>query len=103
MGEIKIGDKWFKAKSWHEEDGSYSVIWETWRAVRVTPKGAWFERVEFQRAQKFALAESCRWIRPTREAALKSLIARKVRQIEICAGQIDEAQAAIEIARELLK
>lgn len=100
---ITTGDKWYRANSWTNEDQSYAIVWETWRAVRVTPKGAWFERVEFQRTQKFALADNCRWIRPTREAALESLITRKGRQIEICRQQIDEAQAAIDIAREILK
>lgn len=75
---------------------------ERYRILRRTPKGVWIEMSGFPFTDKFVLLYGRkRFAYPTKEEALTSFIARKRRQIGICKYQLEVAERAMEIAKDI--
>lgn len=109
MSEAKLGDTWYRAEGAWIDDGSESyagveIDMQEWRIVRTTPCGAWFERVNYwHRKPKFGLTNgTARWISQTKEEALKGLIARKNRQLQIISHKQMVASDTLKIAHAML-
>ena len=79
--------------------------WEEWVVQRLTPKGAWLVSTSryASRKPRFALASGCRWASPTKKGALRQLIHRKVRHLQILAAQQAEATEVRQLAFDALE
>lgn len=115
----QVGDTWYRYlekfySGWdgfHEE--AYSIgpklEVETFEVLKVTPKGVWIARSWSSGGiscdKRFVLlAANKRHAQPSKEEALKSMIARKERQLRILNTQLSNAQKAMALARvELAK
>ena len=104
----QIGDIWYRVDGQWIDNGyetyqGVELVWQEWRAVKLTRSGAWFQCVgESWRKQRFALASGARWLSRTKDGALKSLIARKRRHIDIVENQAVVARDTLELARAAL-
>lgn len=99
----KLGEIWHRVEGGYiDGSGMYvrmELYWTQWRAVKVTPCGAWFQCVDWPcEKQRFALAHGARWLRRTKADALSGLIARKRRQLSILKHQLNAAQATLDLA-----
>jgi hypothetical protein len=69
--------------------------------VKKTPKGAWVTEQPYGGKPRFILDQGTkRFAYPDLDQALKSLIARKRRQISILTYQLEDAKHALELAQE---
>jgi hypothetical protein len=99
-----VGDVWHRVDGQWIDDGSETYVgmelaWTTWRVVKLTRCGAWFQCVEYHwRKQRFALLHGARWISPTREHALQRLVMRKRRHLSILENQSTEARETLALA-----
>ena len=107
-----IGDKWWRAEERYIDDGSETYCGVTigfveYEAVKLTPCGAWLRCITWphltRKKLKFALQSGSRAVRRTKVEALEGLIARKRRQIQIVAHQMDVARDAQIEAQAVLK
>jgi len=104
----EIGDIWHRVEGAHIDDGSEQYVgmelcWLQWRAVKITPSGAWFQCVEQPwRKKRFALNDGSRWVSRTKTDALTGLIARKKRHITIVEHQAETAREVLALARAAL-
>lgn len=104
----KVGDIWHRVDGDYLGDETYdgmALAWTTWRCTKTTPRGAWFQCVEWPyKKLKFALTCGARSIHRTKVDALTSLVARKKRHLSILASQTTAAQETLDLARvELAK
>lgn len=102
----QVGDIWHRVDGSHIGDEVYQGMdldWTSWRCVRTTPQGAWFECVEWShRPERFALTSGAKAICRTQTEALERLIARKKRHLLILNSETVAAQDTLEVAREAL-
>lgn len=73
---------------------------EEYNIIKKTPKGVW---IEYKYYKKFVLLETNmkKFAHPTKEAAIKSFIRRKCRQLEIISAQEKRAKDAISLGRNM--
>lgn len=102
--QVQVGDIWFRVDGDWIDDGSETyqgmkLDWQQWRAVKVTPCGAWFECVQWpRRKHRFALSSGARWASRSKSGAIRGLIARKRRHIAILNQQLECAQETLQLA-----
>lgn len=122
----KVGDLWYRAKDayysgWDSHSETSYLIGPnieliTYQVDKVTPKGVWLRRcfgtgtvqpmgglIQSSDRKFVLLMANKRLAQPSKEEALKSLIARKARQIYILDGQATRARKASMLAQEQLQ
>jgi hypothetical protein len=95
----KIGDVWFFASSYWGFGDSIQIEITEFHCVKPTAKGAWFENDQYGIVRKFVLTNGSRRICRTKQEALRSLIRRKQRQIEIVGRTVELARRTIELIK----
>lgn len=104
----QLGDIWHRVEGSHIDDGSETyqgmeLCWLQWRAVKLTPSGAWFQCIEHHwKKPRFALNDGARWVSRTKADALAGLIARKKRHIAIVEFQAETAREVLALAMAAL-
>lgn len=102
-----LNDLWHRVDGSWIDDGSESyagmeLSWTTWRCVRLTRCGAWFQRCEWPHNAKprFVLTLGARNLHRTKREALEALIRRKRRHLAILEGQKTAAEDTLQAARD---
>ena len=104
----KVNDILHRVEGQYIDDGSETyqgmeLEWQQWKAVKVTPRGAWLQSVEWPyKKMRFALIPGARWVSSTKAEALAGLIARKGRQLEIIRQQTITATETLSLAKSAL-
>lgn len=104
----RVNDILHRVEGQYIDDGSEAyqgmeLAWEQWKAVKVTPRGAWLQSVEWPHKKlRFALIPGARWVSNTKAEALSGLIARKRRQLEIIRQQTITAAETLDLAESAL-
>lgn len=91
---------WHRYDAWRHRDG-VELRHKQFAVLGHTPNGVWLERAYDKPCWVKATARK-RFAYPTEEEAIRSLIARKERQIAICKHQIDTADRVIFQAKQRL-
>jgi len=87
---------------WHPGGSSMEVELVAYSIIRRTPKGCWVHIPYSVNEKRFVLTDARKkFAYETQEAALKSFIFRKNKQIEILTRQLRNAQRAREIAVDI--
>lgn len=103
--KFSVGDIRHRVEGACIDDGSERFVgmelsWTTWRAVKVTPQGAWLKCIEWSyKKQRFALASGARWCHASKDGALDQLIARKRRHLAILESQKTMADETLNLAK----
>jgi hypothetical protein len=86
----------FDTHSYNEHSGQFYA--DTYQVVRFTPAGCW---LNVYGEEKFVLSKARKkFAHPTKELALESFIARKVRQIDLLELQLGRVKVALIAARK---
>jgi len=105
-----VNDLWHRVDGTWIDDGSEAYAgmeldWTTWRCIKTTPRGAWFQRCEWPQNAKprFVLTRGARNLHRTKREALEALIHRKRRHLAILDGQKMAAEDTLLTAQSALK
>lgn len=95
---------YYRMDHWYDGYGSVTLMFDQFRVLKTTLKGVWISTpYQNKKGKKFILNDARkRYAYPTKELALNSMIIRKSRYISIMRSKIEETEAVLNAAKEMV-